>query len=109
MPVVALVPVHTIENAPEVVAARRRGPTASASAEALTPSAAGDGSYGGTRGAGEPGANGSVTSRPRPRTSTGYERRAKSRISAEVLAAKGGDRGARKEVRELRISFVEKK
>ena len=108
MPVVALVPVHTIENAPEVVAARRRGPIASASAEALTPSVAGLGSRG-ARGGGETGAQRNVNPRTRPRTSTGFERRATRKVSAEGLAAKGGNRIARKEVRELIALFTDKK
>lgn len=107
MPVVALVPVHTIENAPEVVAARRRGPIASASAEALTPSVAGLGSRG-ARGGGETGAQRNVNPRTRPRTSTGFERRATRKVSAEGLAAKGGNRIARKEVRELIALFTDK-
>lgn len=86
---VALVPTHTIDIAPEVIAAvaaaRRRKPIASSSATAFTSTVGGTwtgvqvGHISDTRNA---------TSRPRPRTSTGCERRARS----------GNDRNARRKV-----------
>lgn len=98
---VTLIPTHTIDSAPEVVsavaAARRRGPIASTSAAAFV-SAVG-GTRGRTRGAvGKSSAARNATSHPRPRTSTGYEKHVRSKMATEALAAKLGDRNARKEV-----------
>lgn len=92
---VALVPVHTIESAAEVVAARRGRLVISESAAEL-PSSAGRGEKGGAPGGARRSANGNSTSRPRPRTSTGCERRVRSKAATAMLHAKGGDRDARR-------------
>lgn len=104
---VALVPVHTIESAAEVVAARRSRLAASESAAALAPPA-GRAEIGGPQGrARRRSANGDPTSRQRPRTSTGCERRARSKAAIGMLTAKGGDSNARrKEVRDGSVHFV---
>ncbi|CBJ29045.1 hypothetical protein Esi_0133_0042 [Ectocarpus siliculosus] len=96
---VALVPTHTIENTPAVVAAvasaRRKGPAMSASAAALL--TAGEERVAGARNGGE-----NDFSRARPRTSTGCESRARNRIGVDLVAKKRCDRRGRKEKASLK-------
>eukprot|EP00752_Nemacystus_decipiens_P001891 g1821.t1 len=96
---VALVPVHTIESAAEVVAARRGRLVVSASAVELT-SSVGRAETEGAPGGAARSANRRSTSRPRPRTSTGCERRVRSKATMGMLPVKGGDRNARRKERD---------
>lgn len=89
---VALVPVHTIESAAEVVAARRRRPVVSESAAELASSPVHSDVVGGARRS----VSENSTSRPRPRTSTGCERRVTSKAAIGMPPAKRGDRNARR-------------
>ncbi|CAM9152646.1 unnamed protein product, partial [Hapterophycus canaliculatus] len=89
---VALVPVHTIENAPEVVAAsatarQRELVSASASVPMLAMVEAPT----------ESKQNDTGMLRSRPRTSTGSERRSRNNTALEVLATKGSGKNAKAE------------
>eukprot|EP00903_Cladosiphon_okamuranus_P008105 g7812.t1 len=98
---VALVPVHTIESAAEVVAARRRQLVVSASAAELASSVATRAEIGGAPGGARRSANGDPASHQRPRTSTGCERHVRNKAAIGMLSVKAGDRKTRRKERDF--------